>query len=77
MASESNAQEIFNLINEAYKVEDGNTGVGFKKTTRLLHPFDTGLDKAYAESRVIIAQTEEGKLLGVIVWDLTYSDQSV
>ena len=77
VATESNAQEIFNLINDAYKIEDGNTGVGFKNTNRLLNPFDSGLDAAYFENRVIVARTEEGRLLGTIVWELSSSDQSL
>ena len=60
------------MINQAYRVEDGDTGVGFKKTDRLLNPFDTGLEAAYAENRVLTAKiAENNKLVGVIVWELS------
>eukprot|EP00698_Gefionella_okellyi_P006088 TRINITY_DN15551_c0_g1_i1.p1 TRINITY_DN15551_c0_g1~~TRINITY_DN15551_c0_g1_i1.p1 ORF type:complete len:204 (-),score=32.83 TRINITY_DN15551_c0_g1_i1:109-690(-) len=36
IASNKDNDVLFELVNEAYKVEDGDTGVGFKKTNRFI-----------------------------------------
>jgi len=71
---------LFEFINEAYRVEDGNSGVAFKKTPRLLSWDDTGMGQAYAEKRVLLARFKdkdrdgegdvEGEVVGLIVWEL-------
>ena len=43
-AVQSDAQDIFNLINLAYKVEFGNSGVAFKKTNRYLSLEEIDID---------------------------------
>ena len=42
IATRTDALEITELINQAYVVEDGDTGVAFKKTPRLLEPYNDG-----------------------------------
>ncbi len=66
----SHSNEIFTLINEAYKIELGDVGIAYKKLPRLLNPLDTGLDEAYSEKRVIIAHNSKS-IVGVVVWQLT------
>lgn len=61
---------LFSLINKAYEVEDGNTGVAFKKMPRLLHPFDSGLDTAYKNERVLKAVNDTDDIVGCVVFDL-------
>jgi hypothetical protein len=36
IASASDVGAVFSMVNTAYKVEDGDTGVAFKKTDRFL-----------------------------------------
>jgi hypothetical protein len=36
-ATKADASEIYNLINLAYQIEDGDSGIAFKSTPRLLH----------------------------------------
>jgi hypothetical protein len=36
LASAAHVHMVFNMVNTAYKVEDGDTGVAFKKTDRFL-----------------------------------------
>jgi predicted N-acetyltransferase YhbS len=62
------ADTVFAIINEAYKVEDGNTGVAFKKLPRLLDKFDCGMGDAYNEGRVLLLEVD-GEIQGVIVWE--------
>ena len=57
VATEDNHQKIFELINESYKVEDGNSGIAFKKTPRLLSLEDSGMGEAYEKNRVLIAKS--------------------
>jgi ribosomal protein S18 acetylase RimI-like enzyme len=63
------AEVVMNIVNLAYEVENGISGVGFKNSPRLLNPTD-GLVEAYAEGRVVVAQSGDGMLVGVIVWEL-------
>ena len=65
----SNANHITCLINEAYELEMGDTGVAFKSTPRLLDNNDSGMCAAYAEDRVVVA-TLAGTMVGVIVWEI-------
>ena len=46
-ATRQNSEKIFNLINLAYEVENGDTGASFKNQPRLLDHFDTGMDESY------------------------------
>ena len=68
-ATATDAINIFRVINMAYSVESGDTGISFKKTNRLLDPFDSGLDAAYENGSVIKAEWN-GEIIGVIVWEL-------
>jgi predicted N-acetyltransferase YhbS len=74
-ASLDDAHEIFLLINEAYKVEIGSSGVGFKKdgVDRLLQPLEESIKVSYNDQRVIKAEIETSNgpsIVGVIVWDI-------
>lgn len=71
-AAATDADEIFNVINEAYEVETGDSGIAFKVTKRLLDPFDSGLGDAYSEMRVIkseIKSNDTSQIVGAIVWE--------
>ena len=65
---------IFELINNSYKVEDGDSGIAFKKTPRLLTWDDSGLGEAYEKNRILVARSkEEGhnkEIIGCIVYYL-------
>ena len=67
-------QAIYELINEAYKVEDGSEGVAFKNQPRLLHPEDCGLGESLRAGTVIKA-TMEGKIVGCVVWEIKPASQ--
>jgi len=64
-----NADAITKLINEAYELEMGDTGVAFKSTPRLLDNNDSGMGAAYVEDRVVVV-TVDGAIVGVIVWEI-------
>mmetsp|Transcript_21069 Transcript_21069/g.46811 ORF Transcript_21069/g.46811 Transcript_21069/m.46811 type:complete len:172 (+) Transcript_21069:50-565(+) len=66
-ATLQDSETIMHLVNLAYEIEDGDTGIGFKNSPRLLHATD-GLAEAYAESRVVVAEAG-GLLVGAIVWE--------
>lgn len=62
-------KQLLDLINDAYAVETGNTGVAFKKTLR----FDDvdELDSLLRTSRCFAAtDSVTGALLGAIVWEM-------
>jgi GNAT superfamily N-acetyltransferase len=65
---------VFELINQAYEVEIGDTGVAFQKKPRLTHPFDTGMDDSFKKGQILLAK-EQGALIGCIVWGLSNSTQ--
>jgi GNAT superfamily N-acetyltransferase len=61
------------LINEAYAVENGDSGIAFKITPRLLDVFDCGMKAALEEGRVIAAYRageRRSAAVGCIVWEL-------
>lgn len=64
-ATESDLEEVFDLINDAYEVETGDTGVAFKHTKRFL---------AHEElrprlSHALVAE-EDGKITGVVIFEI-------
>lgn len=67
LATKADATEIYNLINLAYQVEDGDTGIAFKNTPRLLDPFDSGMGDAY-DSNSVIKAVKDSKVVAVIVY---------
>jgi len=70
-ATVDDAEQIFSIINSAYAVEVGTTGIAFKKANmrRLEHPFENSMKSAYEDNRVIKAEVGDA-LVGVIVWDI-------
>ena len=62
------AAELLNLINEAYEVESGSTGVAFKCTPR----FDSvrEVEDLIHRSTVVAARDAAGALLGAISYEL-------
>lgn len=56
------------LINDAYEVETGDSGVAFKKTKRIVH--DDEVARPIVEGRVIVAATASGEVLGTIFFEL-------
>ena len=70
-AKKSDYQEIFELINESYEVENGNSGIAFKKTPRLLSWDDSGMGEAYRKNTVLVARLNESdKIIGVISYHI-------
>ena len=70
VATLSDKDKIFELINLAYRVEDGDSGVAFKKTERLVSWDDSGMGEAYKKGQVLVARpaTDSNEIVGVIVW---------
>jgi hypothetical protein len=48
LASAGDDGKVFDMVNLAYKVEDGDSGVAFKKTDRFLSHEEGGLSRAAA-----------------------------
>lgn len=55
-ATDVDAGVLFSMINQAFEVEMGSTGLAFKSTQRLDDPMHGGMREAYAEHRVIVAR---------------------
>ena len=72
--AERDSQAVFELINQAYEVEDGDAGVAFKKVPRLLNPFDCGMDESFKKGQILLAKDQDA-LVGCIVWGLASSTQ--
>ena len=73
VAREVERAEITNLINEAYEVETGDSGVAFKNTLRLLPSDAAQLDLG----RTFVCRRRghpDGPLLGCIVYDVQQDD---
>lgn len=64
-ATEADLLDAFHLINEAYEVETGNSGVAFKHTKRFLAHDEL---KPHL-NRALVAE-DEGKLAGIVVYDI-------
>ena len=47
VASVDEAQEICDLINKAFEIEDGDSGIAFKNRPRLWDPFDQDMRDRY------------------------------
>lgn len=72
-ATPADLPAAFDLINAAYEVETGDSGVAFKHTLRFLQPEELSpqLERAF------VAVDGHGKLLGVIVFELVQSSSGV
>lgn len=63
------ADAIMHLVNAAYQVETGDTGCGFKRGNRFKYPFDSGMQSAYEEGRVLkVVEEKTQKLVGMARW---------
>ena len=63
--AERDADEVFKVINKAYKLEIGNEGVAFKDEDRLKNPLDAGLGESYAKGQVMLARrSKDSKIVG-------------
>ena len=72
------SKEVTHVINEAYDVESGVTGIAFNSCSRLLDSKDSGMDEAYQEKRVIVATDKPGgPILGVIVYEFTDEESPI
>ncbi len=66
-ATSADAAELFELINEAYEVETGDSGVAFKKTLRLIDR-EKELDPLIESGRLLITRNDSGQLLGCLYY---------
>ncbi len=67
VATPADAAELFDLINEAYEVETGDSGVAFKNTLRLIDR-EKELDPLIESGRFLLARNESGQLLGCLYY---------
>ena len=71
IATENDYEKIFELINESYEVENGDSGIAFKKTPRLLSWDDSGMKEAYEKNRVLVARIRgNDEIVGVIAYHI-------
>jgi GNAT superfamily N-acetyltransferase len=56
------------LVNAAYEVETGDSGVAFKKTKRIVVP-EKELLPCIVEGRTFVVRGESGSILGCLVWE--------
>ena len=69
---------IFQLVNECYGVEIGDTGYAFKKTQRMMDPSQAEMKNSYDEKRVLkIASADNKGVDGVLFYELMPEKESV
>lgn len=58
----------FRVVNDAYSVEYGDSGVAFKKAThpRITDPLDDWLVEAYEKGQIMKAVDDKGEIVGMI-----------
>lgn len=62
--------DIFRIINEAYEVESGDTGIAFKNTPRLLSPLEDGMEDAYKEGRILkVVENSSQKTVATLLFE--------
>eukprot|EP01035_Chromulina_nebulosa_P062193 gene62193-85053_t len=68
------ADEVMSLVNEAYLVELGDSGVACKNALRLLDALEPSIQTAYSEGRAIkcLSKQSDGStvLAGFIAWEV-------
>lgn len=69
-ATRDDAAEIFDIINDAYSVETGDTGISFKNEQRLVDPLEDQLRQGY-DNRTILKCTDisKNKIVGVLSYE--------
>jgi GNAT superfamily N-acetyltransferase len=70
-------EKIFSLVNEAYKVETGSTGVAFKNCPRLLDPTQMEYLSHYEAGHVLMIKDTDGQIQAVLFYELEYEKSSV
>jgi GNAT superfamily N-acetyltransferase len=76
VASWSDRDEIFELINEAYAVETGDTGLAFKNCLRLLDSSQKEFFDQYNAGQVLKV-CKDGRIQSVIFYKLEHDKSSV
>jgi GNAT superfamily N-acetyltransferase len=90
VATVGDVSMVFGMVNTAYKVEDGDAGVAFKKTDRFLthdegdvssrqttsHSSIFAVLPSLAEGRVFLAASAVApqEILGCIIWNIAETD---
>jgi hypothetical protein len=69
-ATVDDATEVFDIINDAYSVETGNTGVAFKNELRLVDPLEEQMLHGYNNQTILkCVDTTTGKVVGVLSFE--------
>jgi predicted N-acetyltransferase YhbS len=69
-ATVDDAKEVFDIINDAYSVETGNTGVAFKNELRLVDPLEEQMLHGYNNQTILkCVDTTTGKVVGVLSFE--------
>lgn len=62
----------YSVINKAYDIETGDSGVAFKRGKRMDVPLDDYFLAAYNEGRMfVVIEKETGSIVGATYWHLT------
>lgn len=72
-ASAADLPSLVTLINDAYQVETGDSGVAFKHTLRLMECDYPSVSAAISEQRYLTA-TIDGKIVGCLCWERNQHD---
>jgi GNAT superfamily N-acetyltransferase len=67
-ATAEDVPTLINLINAAYEVESGDSGIAFKRTERIVR--DEEVSAPVAEGRVRVCMANDGSVLGTIIFKL-------
>lgn len=63
---------ICRIVNDAYVVETGSTGISFKKGPRFESPTEGKLYQGYVEGRILkVTEKETGRIVGMVYWELS------
>ncbi len=65
---EEDKDKIFELVNDCYSVETGNTGVAFKNALRLRDPTQASFKDQYHAGQVLKIELD-GRIEGVIFFE--------
>eukprot|EP01032_Pedospumella_encystans_P011963 gene11963-13876_t len=67
-AVKEDAEEIARVVNDAYAMQNGNTGYAFKKEShpRIADPYEDWLVEAYEKGQIITAVNEQSEIVGMI-----------
>lgn len=77
-AREEEAERLFELVNEAYSIEKGDTGLAFKNTDRYITPEETVRD--IRDGIFLVATTDEdpdAPLLGCVNGSFSNEEQGI